>query len=130
LDHRHRVTIETIYDIPFFKTNSHWIEKNLIGNWEVAPIYTFQSSQYLTPQSSVDSNLNGDSVPDRTIRNPNGVRGTGSAVTPLTNSAKQVVAYQAVNPNAEYIEAGLVLLRRTTEILIRCRTLTISISLP
>jgi hypothetical protein len=107
LDHRHRVTIETIYDIPFFKTNSNWFEKNLIGNWEIAPIYTFQSSQYFTPQSGVDSNLNGDSAPDRTIRNPNGVRGTGSAVVPLMNSAKQIVAYQAVNPNAEYIEAGL-----------------------
>ncbi len=107
LDHRHRVTVEAIYDLPFFKSRSNWVEKNLIGNWEIAPIYTFQSSQYYTPQSGVDSNLNGDSAPDRTILNPNGVRGTGSAVTALKNSAGQTVAYQVNNPNAEYIQAGL-----------------------
>ena len=34
-------------------------------------------------------------------------RGTGSTVTALTNSAGEIVAYLADNPNAEYIRAGL-----------------------
>jgi hypothetical protein len=50
--------------------------------------------------------LNGDSAPDRTIVNPHGVKGTGSDVTPLTNSAGATVAYLATNPNAQYITAG------------------------
>ena len=33
--------------------------------------------------SGADSNLNGDTAADRTILNPNGVRGTASTVTPL-----------------------------------------------
>ncbi len=57
-------------------------------------------------QSTVDSNLNGDSAGDRTIINRAGVPGTGSGVTALTNSAGQTVAYLAKNPNAEYITAG------------------------
>jgi hypothetical protein len=86
LDHRHRVTAEVVYDVPFFKTSRHWIEKNLIGNLEIAPIYTFQAGSPYTPQSGVDSNLNGDSAPDRTIINPNGVRKTGTGAVPLVNA--------------------------------------------
>jgi hypothetical protein len=107
LDHRHRVTAQLIYDVPFFKHSSNWLEKNVVGNWEVGPIYTMQSAGVYTPQSGVDSNLNGDTAPDRTIINPGGVAGTGSAVTPLRNSSNQVVAYLATNPSAQYIQAGL-----------------------
>ena len=39
--------------------------------------------------------------------NPNGVRGTGSTVTPLINSLGQTVGYVADDPNAEYIQTGL-----------------------
>ncbi len=114
LDHRHRVTAELIYDLPFYKASSNWFEKNLIGNWEIAPLYTFQSSVYYTPQSGVDSNLNGDSAPDRTILNPKGIPGTGSGVTALKNSQGQTVAYLVTHPNAQYIEAGLGALATTS----------------
>jgi hypothetical protein len=105
LDRRHRVTVEAIYDLPFFK-NSNWFAKNVIGNWQFAPIYTFESPEYATVQSGLDSNLNGDTAGDRAIYNPSGVSGTGSDVNALTNSAGQTVAYLAVNPNAQYIVAG------------------------
>lgn len=106
LDHTNRLSAEMIYDLPFFK-NSNWLLKNVVGNWEVAPIYTYQSPEYATVQSADDANLNGDSAPDRTIINPNGVKGTGSDVTPLTNSSGVTVAYLAKNPNAYYIRAQL-----------------------
>jgi hypothetical protein len=106
LDHRHRIVLEMIYDVPFFK-NSNWFMKNLVGNWEVAPTYTFQSGQLVTAQSAVDANLNGDSAPDRVFINPAGNTSVGSDVTPLTNSAGQTVAYLANNPSAAYITAGL-----------------------
>ncbi len=105
LDRRHRVTVEMLYDVPFFK-NSNWVAKNLLSNWELAPVYTFQSPEYWTVQSGVDSNLNGDSAPDRSIINPQGIPGTGSSVMALTNSAGATVAYVAENPNAYYIQAG------------------------
>ena len=69
LDRRHRVTIEAIYDLPFFK-NSNWMMKNVVGNWQFAPIYTFESPEYATVQSGLDSNGNGDTAGDRAIYNP------------------------------------------------------------
>ncbi len=106
LDHTNRFTMETIYDLPFFKTSSNWFEANLLGNWEVAPIWTVQSGEWVTPQGGVDANLNGDAAGDRTVINRLGKRGTGSGITPLANSAGTTVGYLATNPNAYFIEAG------------------------
>lgn len=132
LDHRHRATLSLVYDVPYFKKGNAFV-KNTIGNWEFAPIYTYQSGQWVTAQSGVDANLNGDSAGDRTIWNASGVSGTGSDVVPLCTSAvpvadctqanvlktafkdpnsgltynveANVVGYKAVNPNAQYIRA-------------------------
>jgi hypothetical protein len=106
LDHRHRVTLSMIYDMPFFKKDGNWFKRNLIGNWEVAPIWTFQTPEYATVRSGIDSNRNGDSAGDRTIINPAGVPGTSSTVTALTNTGGVVVGYLADDPNAYYIQAG------------------------
>ena len=117
LDHRQRLTLGLVYDTQFFKSSSNWFIKNVVGNWEVAPIYTYESPEYYTVQSGIDSNLNGDSAPDRTIVNTSGVAGTGSSVYGLTatgqvvalgtaTSDANVVAWVAKNPNAQYIVAG------------------------
>jgi len=106
LDHRHRITLTAMYDLPYFKSGS-WVRKNLMGNWLIAPIYTYQSGGFFTVQSSIDSNLNGDTAGDRTIINPAGNSFTGSGVTALTNSSGQIVAYKADDPTARYIQAGL-----------------------
>ena len=81
--------------------------KNIVGNWEFAPIYTYQTGTLVDVQSGVDSNLNGDSAGDRVFVNPSGRSNIGSGVTALTNSSGDVVAYLANNPNARYIQAGL-----------------------
>jgi hypothetical protein len=104
LDHRNRIVLEMLYDVPYFK-NRNWFLKNIVGNWEIAPVYMFQSGEPVTPQSATNSNLTIDSAPDRTIINPAGSANLGTAVTPLTNSAGDVVAFLANNPNARYVEA-------------------------
>ncbi len=118
LDHRQRFILSLIYDAPWYKTDSNWFMKNLVGNWEVAPIYTYETPEYYTVLSGVDSNLNGDSAPDRTIINPSGAFGTGSGIigytatgatvlpTASASLVNNVVAWVATNPNARYIEAG------------------------
>lgn len=106
LDHRHRITLTALYDLPYFKSGS-WVRRNLMGNWFIAPIYTYQSGGFFDVQSSIDSNLNGDTAGDRAIINPAGDPSIGSVVTALKNSAGQIVAYQAANPKARYIQAGL-----------------------
>ncbi|MBV9308831.1 MAG: hypothetical protein JOZ45_21980, partial [Acidobacteriaceae bacterium] len=104
LDHRQRLTFEVVYDIPFLR-RSNWFARNLLGNWEIAPIYTYETGTLVTPFSgNADANLNGDPAGDRVIINPSGIPGTGSGLTPLTNSAGYTVGYLVNNPNAEYIQ--------------------------
>lgn len=104
LDHRNRIILQVLYDVPYFK-NRNWLLKNVVGNWEIAPVYTYQTGELVTAQSTVDSNLNGDSAPDRVIVNSGGDNSIGSGVTALTNSAGATVAYLANNPKAGYIVA-------------------------
>ena len=110
LDRRHRFTFTPIYDFKPFQ-NGNWMMKNVIGNWSVSGTYTFQSPEYATVQSGVDSNLNGDTAGDRAIINPAGSANIGSGVTGY-NAAGQVstgddiVAYVANNSSARYIVAG------------------------
>ena len=104
LDHRNRFTMAGIYDLPFFK-KSNWVMANLVGNWEIAPIITYETGTLATPQSVIDSNLNGDNAGDRTILNPAGTVNIGSNATALKNTAGETVAYLATNPNARYIVA-------------------------
>lgn len=130
LDRRHRLTVAALWEPTWFN-KGNWFTKNVIGNWQFAPIYTFESPQYATVRSGVDSNLNNDTAGDRTIFNAAGVTGTGSGVTPLCTSALPagspcggtgtaatptspatvdsrpfLVGYLAKNPNAQYIVAG------------------------
>jgi len=127
LDRTHRVTLVAVYDLPFFK-NSSWLLKNTLGNWEIAPIYTYESPEFFTVLSGTNSNLNGDSTAiSRTIFNGKGVAHTGSGVVayanpnlaascdPSTTSTDpygtvicpaNTVAYVAKNPDARYITAG------------------------
>jgi hypothetical protein len=118
LDRRHRLSLAVYYDLPYFKSGN-WMTRNLLGNWLFAPIYTYQSPEYADVQSGLDSNLNGDAAGDRALVNPAGVAGTGSGVNPLCTSALPagancgdsgtepfIVAYQAINPKAQYLTAG------------------------
>ncbi|MDQ3634763.1 MAG: TonB-dependent receptor [Acidobacteriota bacterium] len=129
LDIPHRFVFAANYELPFFKDSDNGFLKGFLGGFVIAPIFQTQSGQPFTPLSGVDSNLNFDSAPDRTIFNPNGVPGTGSRVVPLnaqgqflrsngtvttditqaavsTRGPSNAVAYLVVNPNAQYIQTG------------------------
>jgi hypothetical protein len=113
LDRRHRFTLSEVYDAPWFR-RSGWFLKNIPGNWLVSGTYTFETPEYATVQSGVDSNLNGDAAGDRSIINPSGIATVGSDVYAIDRNENRVptgapstVAYVAVNPNARYIEAQL-----------------------
>ena len=124
LDRTNRVSLEMLYDVQAYKHSNNFFLKNVVGNWTISPIYTYESPEYATVLSGDNANLNGDSgaAIDRAIINPTGVRGTGSPVTPVYNSALfancgvgstsastcsgNLVGYSATNPNAYYIQAG------------------------
>ncbi len=107
LDRRHRFVLSSVYDLPFFTRNSNQLVRSLFGGFSLAGTLSFETGQWATVRSGIDSNLNGDNAGDRTILNPSGIAGTASTVTALTNSAGRVVGYLADNPNAQYIQAGL-----------------------
>jgi hypothetical protein len=107
LDRRHRFTLSSVWDVPFFKNSSNWFAKNLLGNWLYTNTYTFESPEYATVQSGRDSNLNGDSAGDRAIINTAGDPNRGTDVTALRNSSGRTVAYVANDPTARYIRTGV-----------------------
>ena len=119
LDRRHRLTFSAIYDLPFYKSSNNWLMKNVVGNWELAPVYTYESPEYFTVSSNVNGNFNGDSgAIYRSIINPAGAAGVASTVYGLdrsgnvikynaaASSVNNVVAWVANNPNARYIQAA------------------------
>lgn len=114
LNHAHRITIMASYDVPWFANDSNWLKKNLLGNYQFVPVFTWESGQWGTVQSAIDTNLNVDAAGDRAIYNPAGRKGIGSDVVAVTsNTVTTVCAYppctvgwQAANPDAQYIVAG------------------------
>jgi hypothetical protein len=110
LDRAQRFTLAIVYDLPYFK-NGSWLMKNVAGNWNFSPVYTYETGEWVTVQSARDANLNLDSAGDRAIFNSAGVHNTSTDVTALTATAGpnngSIVAYLANNPNAQYIRAGL-----------------------
>jgi len=111
LDHRQRFTFTPIYDFRPFQ-NRNWFMKNLVGNWNISGTYTYETPEYATVQSGLDSNLNSDTAGDRTIINPSGAANVGSGVTgynaagqPVASGSGSIVAYVANNPNARYVVA-------------------------
>ena len=123
LDRRQRFTFSPIYDWKAFKGQS-WLMRNVVSNWTISGTYTFESPEYATVQSGVDSNLNGGDSLDRSIVNPAGQANVGTGVIGVdrngnTYSASsinndstgaiqsKIVAYVAMNPNARYVVANL-----------------------
>ena len=114
LDRRQRFVTSFIYEVPFFRNDDNKYVRGIVGGWSFSGTYIAEAGEKATVLSGIDSNLNGDSAGDRTIRNPNGLRNTASTVTALcriaacgTAAAGPIVGYLADNPNAEYIRAGL-----------------------
>ena len=124
LDRRQRFTYNVVYDTPWFKSANPMM-RFALGGYTLSGTYTYESPQYATVQSGIDSNLNGDSAGDRTIVNTAGVKNTGSdvnaidkngnilnvdpttgALVPVDTSFTTAVAYVARNPSAQYILAG------------------------
>ena len=123
LDHRHRFTLSLVYDTQWYAHNPSWFLKNVLGGYELTPVYIYESGQWATVQAGHDSNLNLDSAGDRVIFNSAGVGNTGSDVFAICNSSlpvgpglptcgqagsePYVVGYQAVNSTARYIRTGI-----------------------
>jgi len=119
LDRRHRLTYSWVYDLPWFRRSDNAVLRHALGGYVLSGTYTYESPQFSTVQSGIDSNLNFDAASDRAIVNLNGVPNTGTTVYAIDQSGAIVgsgvddslgdpstVAFVAINPNAQYIQAG------------------------
>ncbi len=80
--------------------------KNVLGGYEITPVYIYESGQWATLQSGQDSNLNLDNAGDRVMFNPAGVGNRGSDVTAIVNQSDDTVGYYANDPTARWVRAG------------------------
>ena len=106
LDHRQRFTLSMVYDTQWFSHSSSWLAKNILGGYEITPVYIYESGQWATLQSGQDSNLNLDNAGDRVMVNPAGVGNRGSDVTAIVNQSGDTVGYYANDPTARWVRAG------------------------
>jgi hypothetical protein len=109
LDHRQRFTLSMVYDTQWFSHSSSWLAKNILGGYEITPVYIYESGQWATLQSGQDSNLNLDNAGDRVMVNPAGVGNRGSDVTAIVNQSNDTVGYYANDPTARWVRSGAVL---------------------
>jgi hypothetical protein len=106
LDHRHRFTMAIVYDSQWYNHSSNWFLKNVVGGYSLSPEYFYESGQWATIQSGLDSNLNLDNAGDRVVLNPAGAAGRGSDVSAIVNQSNDTVGYVANDPTARYIRAN------------------------
>jgi hypothetical protein len=97
--------VSGIWDVPWMRGRTG--AAGLIGGWSVSATYVVQSGQTWTPLSQANSVGNGDVQVQRALVNPDGTSETGTTVSPVLNSAGDVVGYLAANPNARYVQAGV-----------------------
>ena len=99
LDIRHKFAVSFLYEIPGIHTENGFV-RTMAHGWEWSGSYLAESGQPVTPLSGVDSNANGDPAGDRTILNPGGASGIGTAVNAVCNAgpggATSIVGLDAV----------------------------------
>ena len=106
LDHRQRFALSLVYDTQWFNHSSNWLAKNVLGGYEITPVYIYETGQWATLQSALDSNLNLDNAGDRVLFNSAGTGNRGSDVTAIVNQSGDVVGYYAIDPTARWVRAG------------------------
>jgi hypothetical protein len=89
LDHRHRFVTSWIYELPWGKNSNGWT-RTMLGGFNIAGTYTYETGERITIRSGTDANLNGDSAGDRAILNAAGQESVGSQVCARTATLQYV----------------------------------------
>ena len=105
-DHRHRGTLTWSFDVGSIGPNGFRWYRDIVANLNFAGTYIYESPAPLPVLSAFAAGFATPLGAPGVVVNPNGTRGVGSGVTPLTNSLGQLVAYQANNPNAQFISGA------------------------
>jgi hypothetical protein len=99
----HRLTASAVFDLDDI-VRTKGVLAGVLANFSVMGTYTYMSEIQAPLTNALDTSLSGSAA--EIFENPNGAAGVSSGVTPLRNTARQVVAYQATDPNAQYVRGG------------------------
>jgi hypothetical protein len=100
---KHRATITPIIDVASMLPQSTGFIRDVIANLSLMGTVTYARGSRLPLLSGVDTGFTGNGLGTGLFVNPNGIPGTATGVIPVTNSLGQVVAFQATNPNAQFV---------------------------
>lgn len=105
-DRRHKVGITGLWDMgsTFSKIGTYSWVRSMLADFTLAGTYVFESSQFLPAFGGFGAGSG--QIVGGSIFNPAGLSGVGSGVTPLSNTAGNVVAYQVNNPGAGFIQTA------------------------
>ncbi|MGH9803614.1 MAG: carboxypeptidase regulatory-like domain-containing protein [Candidatus Acidiferrales bacterium] len=115
LNHEHKYVASWSWDIPHGGASGAW--RKVVGGWNLAGTYIFETGQPITILANVDTIGSGDAASARAFFNPAGVGNTGSGVSTVCwqggvvivgtcTSSATTVGYVAKNSSAAYIEPG------------------------
>jgi hypothetical protein len=99
----HRLTASAVFDLDDI-VRTKGVLAGVLANFSVMGTYTYMSDIQAPLTNALDTSLSGAAA--GVFQNPNGTVGVGSGVTPLRNTAGQIVAYRATNPNAQFVQGG------------------------
>ena len=100
----HRLTLSGVFDLDQLASTGVWAD--IVANFSVMGSYTYMSRISLPLVNALDTSLSGTGFSSGIFQNNAGLPGVGSGVTPVRNNAGDIVAYQAANPNAQFVRGG------------------------
>jgi hypothetical protein len=103
---KHRATLTPVLDISYLTRNWTGRARSASSNLTVTATLTYERGARVPLFNGMETGFVGIPAGTGIVVNPAGIPGTSTGVLPLTNSAGQIVAYQAVNPNAEFVAGG------------------------
>jgi len=103
---KHRATVTSIFDIASMLPYKTGIVHDVVANLSIMGTVTYATFPKVPLFSALDTGMDGNPLGSGVFINPNGVVGTSTGVTPLTNSSGRTVAFLAQDPTAQLVAGG------------------------
>jgi hypothetical protein len=105
-EQEHRLVATGVLDMEPLLTGAPGFVRYVVANVSLMATYTYASEQHVPVISGVDTALSGNALGSAAFFNASGRENVATGVTPLINRAGQIVAYQANDPDARFIQGG------------------------
>jgi carboxypeptidase family protein len=103
---KHRANVTAFFDVASMLPTKSGIVHDIVANLSIMGTVMYGYFPKVPLFSATDTGLDGNPLGSGVFINPNGVAGTASGVTPLTNSSGSTVAFLAQNPNAQFVSGA------------------------